>query len=175
MNKSIFLVLALVGFVSFAGFHYQQQQRYNHIYLEHSQNLAQNYLQAARAVAQSTSNNSQNSAIFSPEQLQSLDFSAQQQPNQALALLNPDHETGDFRRDFLIGLNFLEKNELQQADLHLQLVANQDCVLRDDARFLLALSALRDQQPERAKKYLSPLTLAENSFQQRAKNILSQL
>jgi len=176
MKKSIFLGLALVGFLSFAGFQYQQQQRYNRIYSEQSQGLALNYIQAARAVAQSTSPNlDKNIAIFSAQQLQSLDFSAQQQPNQALALLNPEHETGDFRNDFLLGMNFLDKNELQQADFHLQLVANQNCVLRADAQFLLALSALRDQQPERAKKFLYPLTEAENSFQQRAKNILNQL
>ncbi len=152
MKKTVFVGLVLLGFITFAGFQYQQQQRYNLIYIEYSQNLAQSYLETARAVSQSNPENA--TGIFSPQQVQSLNFSTQQQPNQALALLNPEHETGDFRADFLLGLNFLDKNELQQADFHLQLVANQDCILRDDARFLLALSALRDNQPELAKKHL---------------------
>ena len=108
MKKTIFLSLTFCGFIAFAGFRYQQQQAYHHIYVEHSQNLAQSYLPADRAVAQ---NNSEMVGIFNPAQLQSLDFTQQQQPNQALALLNPEHETGDFRSDFLLGMNFLQKND----------------------------------------------------------------
>jgi hypothetical protein len=173
MNKSIFIALALGGVFIFSGFQYWSLQRYNRIYNQYSENIALGYSQ--RAVSYQADNQAVSASFFSTQQQKSLVFTTEHNYNQALALLDHEDETGDLRNDFLLGLNFLQKNELSQADFHLKTVATQLCPLQQDAQFLLALSALRSENPEIAKKYLLLISQSENNFTQRAQHILKQL
>ena len=169
MQKNIIIAMALAAIVIFSSFQYWSQQRFQRIYQQQSQNLIQNYQQRAAYPT------NENEDFFTANQRQSINFTAENNFNKAITSLENEELTEDFRNDFLLGFNFLQKNELVQADFHLQIVANQNCILQPDAAFLLALSALRAENIALAKQFLLKVSNSDNNFKQQAKDILKQL